>query len=432
VSALVCVLALTVTGCSDGLRSADPLTPSPTDTSAEACAAAVDTIVQATQRYVAGYGTAGTVGAPTTDEAVTPSPSGSATGEAPFTEEEFQNALTSAQATLTEQACGAGKVRSDLEDGLGLVEARGPVAQAVLRQLTASLTGRLERTATTRVVAPGDDLGETLAELPPGSTVELAEGEFLLSEPLVVLSSVTLRGAGVDSTTVISTASDAAILAVTDGRVEIADIAVRREAGKPGSGLLAGPAASVVVTNARFSGGVATKDGNGGSAIVMFAGEDPVSDRGTTLEVTGSDLVDNEAAGVVLTGAHRASVVGSTIGSNGQCGVCFLDASSGSIETTSFTGNGVGVAVAGTASPVLVGGTITGGEVGLQVSDAATPTVSDVTIRGAARAAVIYTGTSGGAIDGVTCRDVPFGIVVGPSVAPTLGNNSCELVASDK
>ena len=69
---------------------------------------------------------------------------------------------------------------------------------------------------------------------------------------------------------------------------------------------------------------------------------------------------------------------------------------------------------------------------GLQVSGAATPTVSDVTIRGAARAAVIYTGTSGGAIDGVTCRDVPFGIVVGPSVTPTLGENACTLVASDK
>jgi hypothetical protein len=421
-------------GCSDQLRSADPVTPTPTDTSAEACAAAVDAIVEATQRYVAGYGTAGTIGAPTAgdpQETAAPSASGPSAGQEAFTEKEFQNALTQAQATLTEQACRPGQVRSDLEQGLGLVEAQGPVAQAVLRQLTASLTGRLERKITTRKVPPDGDLAQALAELPPGSTVELAKGEYVLTEPLVVLSSVTLRGAGVDATTITSTSPEAAILALTDGRVEIADVAVQREGGRPGSALLGGPAASVVVTDARLSGGVATKDGMGGAAIVMFAGETgPPSDRGTTLEVTGSDLSDNEAAGVVLTGAHRASIVGSTIRSNGQCGICFLDASSGSIEDTAFKANRVGVSVADTASPVLVGGTITGGEVGLQVSDAATPLISEVTIRGAERAAVIYGGTASGALTGVTCRDVPFGIVVGPSVAPTLKDNSCDLAAS--
>jgi len=34
-------------------------------------------------------------------------------------------------------------------------------------------------------------------------------------------------------------------------------------------------------------------------------------------------------------------------------------------------------------------------------------------------------------LDHVTCVDVPFGIVVGPSVYPELGENSCELAATD-
>lgn len=434
--ALGCALALTVlAGCSDDLLAPDPETPTTADTAAVECAAAVDAIVYATERYVAGYATAGGVRAPDAGDAdseAAPSSSASPLGTDPYTEVEFQDALTRAQTVLTEQACEARQVRTDLEEGLGFVQAEGPVAQAVLRQLAASLTGRVEQQVTARTVAPDEDLAEALAELLPGSTVELGAGEYALAEPLVILSGVILRGAGADATTIVSTAPEAAILALTNGRVEVADLAVRRDGETPGSVLLAGPAASVVVTGARLSGGVATEDGLGGAAVLMFAGEDPVSDRGTTLEVTGSDLSGNEAAGAVLTGAHRASVAGSTVRDNGQCGICFLDASTGSVEATSFEANGVGVAVAGTASPVLVGGTIVGGEVGLQVSDAAAPFVSGVTIRGSARAAVIYTGTSGGALDGVTCEDVPFGIVVGPSVAPTLGQNACGLVASEE
>lgn len=434
--AILCALALTaLAGCSDDLLPPDPEAGSTADTAAVECAAAVETIVYATERYVAGYATAGGFRAPEAGdadgEAAAPS-SATSPGDAPFTEVEFQDALKRAQAVLTEQGCEVGQVRGELEEGLGFVQAEGPVAQAVLRQLAASLTGRVEQQVTTRTVAPGDDLAEALAELLPGSTVELEGGEYDLAEPLVILSGVILRGAGADATTIVSTAPEAAILALTNGRVEVADLAVRRDGETPGSVLLAGPAASVVVTGSRLSGAVATGDGQGGAGVLMFAGEDPVSDRGTTLEVTGSDLADNEAAGAVLTGAHRASVVGSAIRGNGQCGICFLDASTGSVETTSFEANGVGVAVAGTASPVVVGGTIVGGEVGLQVSDAATPSVSGVTIRGAARAAVIYTGTSGGALDGVTCEDVPFGIVVGPSVAPTLGQNACGIAASEE
>ena len=128
-------------------------------------------------------------------------------------------------------------------------------------------------------------------------------------------------------------------------------------------------------------------------------------------------------------GTARASW-GARSAATGSAGSASWTQALGSIEDTAFTANRVGVSVADTASPVLVGGTITGGDVGLQVSDDAAPLVSEVTIRGAQRAAVIYSGTASGALTGVTCRDVPFGIVVGPSVAPTLKDNSCDLAAS--
>ena len=46
---------------------------------------------------------------------------------------------------------------------------------------------------------------------------------------------------------------------------------------------------------------------------------------------------------------------------------------------------------------------------------------------GASRAAVIFSGRSGGAITGVTCTSVPYGIVVADTAAPTLGESSCQV-----
>ncbi len=434
VTASALITALALGGCSgDAASRPDPTTSASLAAEID-CTAAVDSIVFATQRYVDSYAAGSAVAASdATTEAPSSSPSGAPASPTPtaYSDADFQADLSAAQGVIAERGCDPARVRADLENGLADVTPQGAVADAVLRQLTASLTGRLAPEPTTREASPGDDLADVLAALPEGSTVTLAPGEYGLSDPLVLLTGVTIRGAGRDATTIVSTAPEAAVLVLTAGRVELADLTVRHEGDAPASGMLAGPAASVVATGVRFAGGRVDAEGLGGSGVLMFAPGEDAAGRGTTLEATDTEFADNAGGGIVLTGGHQASVVRGTFHGNGQCGICFLGAVGGSVEDSTFEGNGVGIAVTGTAAPALLRNTIAGGEVGFQASDQAAPVVDGATISGSARAAVIYTGTASGRLDHVTCVDVPFGIVVGPSVYPELGENTCALATTD-
>jgi hypothetical protein len=395
------------------------------------CAEAVTAIVQATGRYVDSYAegsaevrAAGSSPAPRPSGARSATPSASPTTSA-YSDAEFQRQLAGAQQVLVSLGCDPAGTRAALEVGLGGLSPRGAVADAVLRQLTAGLTGRLAQEPQVRAVSPGEDLMTALAESAAGSTLELAAGEFQVGEPLVLLTGVVIRGAGRDRTSIVSTAGEAAVLVLTDGRVELRDLTIRHEGKAPASAILGGPAAALVVTGSRLTGAVSDAAGQGGSGILMFGTGTEGSGRGTSVEVTDADLSGNHVAGLVLGGGHRASVVRSEFRDNGQCGVCFLDASDGSVQGSTFTANGVGVAVTGSARPSLVDLTITGGQVGIQAGDTAAPAVSGVSISGSARAAMIYSGKAAGRIDGAVCTKVPFGIVIGAEAYPDLGANRC-------
>lgn len=434
VGALVAVVLIALVGCGqDGSRETSPSssTTAVADTDLK-CAAAVASIVSATERYVRSYESRRAVAADTATGQDRSTTTTGPTDSDPdtLTEAGFRATLAEAEAVLTEQGCDPARTRAELTSGLRRVSAEDPVADAILRQLTASITGEAATEPTVTAVAVGDDLRDALAMSPDGSTLQLEAGEYRLDGPLVLLAGIEIRGAGRDATTIVSTAAETAVLALTERRVELAGLTVRREGDAPGSVVLGGPAASIVVSEARLTGGTADSEGQGGAGILMYAAGDEAAGRGTTLEVTNAELRDNQAAGIVLTGGHRSSIVGAVFASNGQCGICFLDASDGSVEDSTFDGNGVGIAVAGTAAPALLRISVTGGEVGLQVSDSAAPAVEGATISGSARAAVIYSGATAGSLDRVTCQNVPFGVVVGNESRPHLGDVDCELTRS--
>lgn len=417
-------------GCSDEGDPDGAARSSTTQSSQRACDAAVADIVTATESYVSGYEAAVAVAAEdaTAEEPVTPT--SGPPGAAPLTEEDFQVALSDADAALRSNGCRPREVRDDLVAQLGEVSAEGPVADAVLRQLTASLTGRLATAEDVTSVAPGTDLRDVVAALPDGATVELQAGEHRLDASLVLLAGVTIRGASRDTTTIVSTAADAAVLALTDRRVELAGLTIRREGDAPGSAVLGGSAASVVVTDARLTGGKADPEGQGGAGVLMYAAEAEAAGRGTTLEVTDTEIQGNEAAGIVLSGGHRASIVRATFRANGQCGLCFLGNTDGSVEDSTFSDNGLGIAVTGTSTPTLLRLSITGGEVGLQAGDRSAPVIDRLTVAAPKRAALIYTGSAAGSVDHLTCEDEPFGIVVSPEAHPQVGETDCDLASS--
>ncbi|MEO7069459.1 MAG: right-handed parallel beta-helix repeat-containing protein, partial [Nostocoides sp.] len=178
----------------------------------------------------------------------------------------------------------------------------------------------------------------------------------------------------------------------------------------------------------QISGARTDTSGAGGAAVQMSGQGSDGAGRGTTLEVTDSQFDRNAWAGIAVGGAHRVSILKGVFSHNGQCGVCFLDTSSGSVQDSTFTDDTVGLGATGSSRPTWVANTVTGGTVGLQLDGTAAPTIDGVTVSGASRAAIIFSGHSGGAITHATCLRVSYGIVVSPTAAPTLGDNTCGVV----
>lgn len=424
---------LLLAGCTGTGGDAAPRITTPPSSGPDRCAEAVTAIVEATQTYVDSFGPLEARGVPApaspspgTSTTPSPSPSGTGTDDA---NRRFQDALTTARAQLGQFGCDAAQTRPALDKGLRTVRTQGPVAGAVLRQLTATITGTSEPSPTTRKVAAGDDLLEAVAQLPAGSTIELGPGTHRVHDVVVLLSPLTIRGAGAGLTTLESDVAEYAVLDIAAGVVSLRALTLRHRGKEPANVVLAGPTASLVFTDAVLTGGVSSLDGTGGAGILMYDPDARRKRTATTLEVTGSRFVDN-GSGIVLTGGHIASIAASTFTGNDQCGVCFLDASGGSVQDSTFTGNAVGVAATGTATPNVLRSTISGGRVGMQAGERSAPVVDDLQVTGSSRAALIWSGHAEGALRRVVCTGVKFGLVVGPDVAPTVRDSRCKVAPS--
>lgn len=382
------------------------------------CSHVPDLLVGAVQRYVDSYGTA--------VSGRTRSPATPAAGDT-----ELENALGQTRDEIARRGCDVAAFQDTLERALDGVTSDGPLARAVLLRLQASLTGQVGSTAETRDVTPGDDLARVLARVGPGSTLRLAAGTYRLADTVVLLQGVTLRGVGRTRTVLDTTGASAGFLVLTDGRVELDGLALRHRGDAAASGLIGGPTSSVVLTGVRVSGARGGASGSGGGAGVLMSGRDGAEGgRGTTLEVTRSVFADNSGAGILLTGRHRASIRGSRFLDNGQCGVCFTGRSSGALRDSTLRRNAAGVAVLDRSRPLLADDRITGGQVGVQASGSSRPELRRVVVDGARRAAMIFGDTASGRVDGATCRNVRFGIVIGPRTYPELGTNDCEVAGT--
>ena len=423
VFALALAVLLVLTGCSqNGSEKGSPKpSASPSSAAPGACRSATKQLLATVQRYVDAY------------DAPLDGGSEGSSGKVGADDAELRDALGSARKTLENNGCDLEKFRSDFQASMDDITTRGPLARAVLLRLTASMTGTLASNPETITLRPRQDLPAALARLAPGSTAVLAAGDYRLRQPLVLLSGVTLRGRGQRRTSITSTAAGSAMLVLTDGRTEVRDLTLRHQGRKPASLLVGGPSSSVVLTRARLTGArasaKATPGDQSGSALTMTARAGDDAQRGTTVQVTASDFSGNDAAGILLTGAHRASIRGTTFRANGQCGVCFGGESSGGVKGGTFTDNAVGVAVLDRATPTIVDSTFNGGQVAIQASGRAAPTVRSPRIDGASRAGLIYGDRSSGRVDGARCQNITYGIVVSPKALPFIGrgNTTCPI-----
>jgi hypothetical protein len=396
--------------------------------------------VASVQQYVTAYGSALT--SPTPSSSSPTSPPATRSGAAASTDgARLRSAVVEAQRSVAAGKCSLATFRAKLDKGLRGVTADGPIAQAVLLKMTASLDGTAGTDAQTIDVPVGADLRTVVAGLAAGSTLQLAAGSYQLSDPLVLLDAVSIVGAGAGTTTIRTTAGGSGIVDLTDGRVEFRNLALVHTGSSPGDVVIGGPRASLKFTGVRVSGATA-KGGASASAgapapapptgssdgigVLMSSGKGAAA-HGTTLEMTDTTVDRNEGGGIILSDGQGASLRRLTVVSNGGCGVCFSGSSTGAVRDSHFTDNTVGVAVLDTAEPAVTGDVFTGGEFAIQVAGSATPGIDDATISGATRGAMIFTDTAAGKVDGSHCTSVPFGIVVGSKALPYLGTNSCQV-----
>lgn len=390
----------------------------------QACAAAATSIVTAAEELVAEYELPGLDPSATLapGATATPAPAPTSSGDT------ITDAVTSARATRDELGCDREQFAEDLESGLASIEPSTPIAAAVWRRVSASVLGTVEQEARVWEMTADDDILDVLARAADGSTIVLP-AETAVDGTLVLLAGITLRGAGSDRTVLRSSAPDAAIMVVTDGLVRLEAMTLQLGSEHPASGVVAGPSASIVLTGVRITGAATEGEGAsaGGAGVYLSAQGSEGSGRGTTLEITDSLFDGNAWAGLAVTGGHRVSIESTTFRGNGGAGIVFLDQSSGSVGSSAFTDNAVGVAAAGASTPAIVGSTFSGGTVGLQADASAAPAIEGVTVTGASSAAIIFGGESGGSVNDATCRDVSHGIVIGDAAAPSLGSNDCSI-----
>ena len=287
--------------------------------------------------------------------------------------------VTQLTARVGGEGCDAAVFRTDLTRKLDAVRARGPLGEAVTNTLVANVRDVLEPGTPRHVdVDAGADLGAAVAAAPSGSTLTLAAGRFALEDPLVVLQDLTLRGAGLDETTIVSTAADAVLLQAAPVRLVAADIAFAHRGRKPASVLVlrAGTARLDAVSVSDATARVGRKKASASVPDLAGGGNGIIALGNQALVLRDSVVHDNDASGVVASADARPRISETSVSGNGLCGVCFLGGSKGSVTTSTLRDNGIGVIVGNRARPTLHDNTVSGNQrAGMVTQERARPVV---------------------------------------------------------
>jgi hypothetical protein len=303
--------------------------------------------------------------------------------------------------------CDPEQLRGSLERRLAGLVGDGPVAAAVAARLRASVLGLsapLTGPRAAEPVEPGEDLAAAVAAAPSGATVVLAPGVHHLDRPLVLLSDVRLQGDGAGTTRLESTAEEAAVLAVAP--VRLAGLTVAHSGEAPASVVVA-VSARVELEGSVVTGGTTGPQGAGGHGVVLLGASGGAAGAAPST-VTDSEITGNDTAGLLVLGGPPVAVRNAGLADNGGCGICFLGDSSGTLTGGSATGNGVGVLVAGTASPELTDLRVEGNtEAGVLLEDRAAPSIVRLVAPAGPAVAVLARGRSAGALTDVRVSGRP-------------------------
>ena len=297
-------------------------------------------------------------------------------------------------------------------------------------------------------------LAEAVSSAPEGSHIVLEAGSYVLDEPLLVERAVTLVGAGVAETEIVSSAAGHVVRFAGAGPFGAREITFRRE-GELDDPVVVVAGGAVAIQGCRFTG-------TGGARLALI--------EGTTGSVQASQADSGGwSVGFLVANSSTATLKGNTASSNGygfqvldhaapilegnRCldnkldGIRYEDSAGGVASSNECSGNRSGIVVSGRAAPTLEDNVLTnnaesgiayhqeGGGVargnrssrnlgGVGVLDQAAPLLEKNALSNNVGAGIAYFGDSGGEAVGNLCSDNGVhGIGVFDSAAPTLADN---------
>jgi parallel beta-helix repeat protein len=309
-------------------------------------------------------------------------------------------------------------------------------------------------------------LETALAEVPAGSTIILEAGTFLLTQPLSVTKAITLVGAGMDRTNMVSGAEDYVVRFGGDGPFRAQGITFRHQ-GDIRARAVGVKGGVIDFTQCRFTGAVWDENEDfGGNGLNLRRN---TTGRVQECRVEGNDLhgiavkeqaevelvrnvcSDNGGVGIRFSGSSGGTARQNECTGNGECGISYFDQSGGTARGNECTGNILhGISIEGQAQPVLeenictgneysgidyfenAGGTARGNECsdngrhGFGVHDQAHTTLEGNVCRNNEEAGIRFADTSGGTARQNECTGNGLsGIIVAGQAQVTLEGNTC-------
>lgn len=385
-------------------------TPTPTAAPATDCEGLAVQIVDALQDYV------DTFGASTADEV--PAVAADAGSD-------LSTAVEDLRGRAETLGCDAATMEPLVATELERLAGSGPVQQAVVDTLRADPLGSADPSDPRPVdveVATSEQLVAAVATVGSGSTIRLTATTYDLDAALVLLRPVTLVGAGRDRTVLRSSASGAAVIAASDGDVELGDLAVEHIGDEP---------ASVIVVNGgghdlhdlAVRGGRADSQGVGGYGIVLRPTPSMVG--GASRQVVRDVTVDDTDGGGVVVGSDaapdlRAVTVTGPGPDGGGCGLCWIEQATGTVTGARVSDRQVGLRIDDDAAPTITDSTVVDTGVGVAVTGAGDPSLADNRIvRGAT--GMELAGSGSPEVRGTEVRDSSdLGIRISGTATPRL------------
>jgi len=187
-------------------------------------------------------------------------------------------------------------------------------------------------------------LDEAVAAAAPRATITLGPGMYRLLRGLEIDTSLTLIGAGMDETEIVSGAPEHVVRFTGSGSFSAEGITFRHD-GKQVADVVVIEDGTGRFSSCRFTGAI-YEEGDGNRAGLRFRG----SSRGA---VENSIASGNDNTGFLVEQQAQPELTGNICSDNGLVGIGYMDLAKGLVSENECTGNVIGIALAVESKPTL-------------------------------------------------------------------------------